>query len=437
MRDGFRGRKSPITMILAALLLLAAAAGVYFFIDSMTVSRQISSIDSIKYDVIQVEKTERYEAKGKPLAAAPIKEDLGDKTYKTPLGFSIISHSDKWKGQKLVDIYNELIKNEHGDEIYYVSEVDVYPNDSDIDTTDFQVAGTQDSKEEYYPVFFGMPSFIPESLKYTMSRTSSVISLYNMDRYDSAAQAAETIAHEYGHHYTIYYFLKDDTTAVNSEYYKIRGFGGFGHQALYGAGTYYQNHQWDIYEIAAEDYVELMGSPDVKQPMEFKDVEELINSGAKSYDIRFYGTTVNVFPQENINIPLSDEVPGLRDYYYSFVGKKNDYEPLKPVDFNLQISKHSKYGHTYYKITWDKTSTDKDALYTLVCYDSEGDLFRPVKTVHGDEEPYAIVGTYSRLRGFTITYWPDNIPKEGRIFKLYLILPDGRMQASKIFKVDF
>jgi hypothetical protein len=437
MRYEDRDRKSPVAIILAILFILAIAAGIYFLVDSMIVNKQIKAIDSIKYEEMKSEKTEQYELKGIPLAVSSNTESLNDNTYKTPLGFSIVSYSDKWTGQKLVDIYDELLKNGHGDEIKYVSEVDVYPGVSENNTNDFQIAGTQSENQEYYPVFFEIPSFIPESLEYTLSRTASVISLYNMDDFDTAAQAAQTIAHEYGHHYTIYYFLQDDDAALKSEYYKLRGFSGFGHDAIYDAASYYQNHEWDIYEIAAEDYVQLMGSPDAKQTIEYKDIKEILTSMDKKYVANADNNTVNVFPQENIYIPLADEVSGLRDYFYSFIGKKNDYEPIKRTDFNIQMSKHSNNGYKYYKITWDNLSADKEALYTLVCYYKNGDIFWPVKTVRGNEKPYAIVGTASMIRGAWIYWQSDNITKEDRLFKLYLILPDGQMQSSEIFNANF
>jgi hypothetical protein len=400
-------------------------------------SNEIAAIDTAEYSDMKADKGAQYEAKGIALSAE-VSEELGDNIYQTPMGFSIVSHSDKWTGEKLVDIYNELQSNKHGDEMMYVGEVDVYPGASDMDTGNTVVPGTQSSKQENYPVFFDLPALVPNSLKYAINPRVSVIKLYNMDKYDSAAQAAKTIAHEYGHHYTMYYFLKNDEAAVASEYYKLRDLGNIGHEVIFKDwNSYMENYDWDIYEIAAEDYVELMGSPNARITENYKDIYDILLVGNDNYKVAADDRTVNLFPQKNIFIPLADDINGLRDYYYSFIGLDNSLPQLEPANFDLAMKKRTKNGYTYYDITWSKTSTDKNALYTLVCYDTKGNVYWPVKTVYGDGEPTAMVGTASVIRGDYIYSMSDNVPKEDRIFKLYLLLPDGRMQASEPFNADF
>jgi hypothetical protein len=400
-------------------------------------SKEIAAIDSADYSEMKMDKGAQYEAKGIALSAE-VSEELGDHTYQTPMGFSIVSHSDKWTGDRLKDIYDELLNNKHGDEMMYVGQVDVYPGASDMDSENTVVAGTQTSKQENYPVFFNLPALVPNSLKYAINPKVSVIELYNMDEYDSAAQAAKTIAHEYGHHYTMYYFLKNDDAAVASEYYKLRCLGSVGHDVIFKDwNSYMENYDWDIYEMAAEDYVELMGSPNARITENYKDIYDILLIGNDNYKVAADDRTVNLFPQKNIFIPLADDITGLRDYYYSFIGTENSLPPLEPADFNLAMKRHTKNGYTYYDITWTKTSTEKNALYTLVCYDSKGNVYWPVKTVYGDGEPTAMVGTASLVRGDYIYSMSDNVPKEDRIFKLYLLLPDGRLQASEPFYADF
>ena len=82
-------------------------------------------------------------------------------------------------------------------------------------------------------------------------------------------------------------------------------------------------------------------------------------------------------------------------------------------------------------------NTDPGALYTLVCYDTDGELYYPVRTVYGNEEPIARVGTPANKKGNWIYWWPDGVTDEDRVFKLYLLLPDGRMLASEPFNVEF
>lgn len=437
MAARYRQKKSIALVFLIALLLIAAGGAVYFYLDRETTSGEIAAIDTADYAEYAAEKTVRHKAQGLPISQE-IKEVLEDKTYQTPLGFSIISYSDKWRGEKLKEIYKELLNNTHGDEMMYVGEVTVYPGSSEQNTEDTTIAGTQATRHDYYPVFFDMPSLVPGSLKYTIRPKVSVIQLFNMDKYDDAAEAARTIAHEYGHHYTKYYFLKDEEAAKESEYFDLRALGDVDHEVIYtNWDEYLKNHEWDIFEMAAEDYVQLMGSPNAKKTRNYKDRYDLLRAGVKDYDPVIDDRTVNVFPQENIYIPLADEIDGLRDYYYSFLDMENEFPPLEKVDFKIKVSKHISNGFKYYNVTWKKPTKDKDALYTLVCYDKKGVPFWPVRTVKGNQEAIAKVGTPSIENGIRIYYWPDSIPDEDRIFKLYLLLPDGRMQASEPYYANF
>ena len=139
--------------------------------------------------------------------------------------------------------------------------------------------------------------------------------------------------------------------------------------------------------MRAEDYVQLLGSPTTKQTGEYMDRMELLKADYDNYSPELESEFINVFPQENIFIPLADEVSGLRDYYYSWMDKENEYDaPLETVDFGLQIEKKSSHGYRYYNITWNMASTDPDALYTLVCYENDGDLYWPISTIHGNED---------------------------------------------------
>jgi hypothetical protein len=134
---------------------------------------------------------------------------------------------------------------------------------------------------------------------------------------------------------------------------------------------------------------------------------------------------------------MADEVDGLRDYYLSFIGETSGVENLENADFNLAMTPLDSYGYKYYEITWDKTTEDENALYTLVCYSEDETIFLPVRTIHGDEAPVARVGTAVRLSGITLTTLKNGVTDEDRYFKLYVTWPDGRMQSSEMFHADF
>ena len=419
-------------MLLAVLCVIAAGGTVYYLIDDMDVSSKIAEIDALEYETIASDKGEQYEADGMTLAANKT-ESLSDTTYHTELGFSVVSYSDKWTGDKLIEVYEELLNNTHGEEMEYISEVIINPGGSELDDENWIVAGTQSSEEKTFYFYLDLPALIPRSLEYAISPTVSVIQLYNMDAYDTIAEAAPTIAHEYGHHYTIYYFLQDDDAAHDSGYYGLRGLEAYGDKIFnYDTASYYENYEWDIYELAAEDYVQLMGSPNAKLTQEFMDVQDLRGTNSYEYEII---EPINAFPQKNIYIPLADEIVGLSDFYYSFIEEESNVQVLESADFNLEIQKESSKRYT---ITWTNICTDPGALYTLVCYDSNGEFYRVVRTVWGDEEATAMIGKGPTwTSGSYIRWWDDEIYKEDRIFRLYLTWPDGRMQASEPFHVDF
>ncbi len=435
-REDYRQKNSAALIILIILLICSVVGALLFYINKDSTQQEITFVQQKDYSTgaVSAQKEAVNETPGIAFSLQT-KEELNNDEYKTPLGFSIVSYSEKWKGDRLVEIYDELLKNVHGLEMNYISKVIVNPGGADNGTSEIDIAGTHTSKLQNYSVFFNLPALVPQSLKYKINRMLSEIELYNMDEFDSIQQASRTIAHEYGHHFTIFYFMQNDDAVFESEYYKLRNLANYEQADIFGStAEYYANHEWSIYEIAAEDYVQLMGSPTAKQTKQYLDIQGVLRlKDSEGYLPEVSDTTVNVFPQENIYLPLADEINGLRDYYYSFIDAKNELGSTEHVDFGLSIKKSNKH----YDITWTKTSTDKDALYTLVCYDKDGKNISPIKTVFGDEKPIATVGIASYTYGNTIKTGDDNITKKDRYFKLFLLLPDGRMQSSELFFVDF
>ncbi len=435
-----RQQRSIALRVIFALLILAIAATAYMIIDRHIAMKTMDDLVNADYAarVLTAEKSGGTQRAGYALSQRQ-DETLGTYEYVTPLGFSIVSQSEKWTGQKLVDVYNELLNNKHGDEIMYISKIIIYPGPSDIGLTDSNVAGTHSQERSEYHVFIDLPALMPSTMEYAFKSDLSVIELYNMDEYDDVTQAAMTISHEYGHHYTMFYFLKSDEAAKASEYYQLRGFDGYDHEVFFNTvDEYYANHAWSIYEIAAEDYVQLMGSGSGRKTEEYLDVYDLATSYSDNDYYRSYNDSiVNVYPQENIYIPLADQIDGLRDYFYSFVGLQNDTTPVGNPNFHLTMTKRSNMGSTYYDITWNKTSTDPNTLYTLVCYDMNGNLHSAIRTVHGDDTPVARVGKYVVQQGTQLVWYDSDVTEEDRYFKLTVLLPDGRMQASELFYADF
>ncbi len=437
-RTAFDKKKNHVAILFGILLIIAIGAGIYLFFMQSWAKSGIDELVNADYTPVHAEKAANAAAPGLPITQKtdyPSSVDI----YDTPLGFPIVSYSQVWTGDKLKDVYSELIANKHGAEIYSITEVLLYPGESALDTST-GVAGTHVTEKKVFSLFLNLPGVVPDTLEYNVDSTQSSIELYNMDKYDAVAQVARTISHEYGHHYTMYYFMPDDEAAKNSDYFRLRGIDQFDHDVFFDIESeYYENHMWSVYEIAAEDYVQLMGSPTGKQQKEYLDIYDVLDNYSKHKDYTAYAdaSVSNVYPQENIYIPLADEIGGLRDYYLSFIGETSGMQDIGNADFNLAMTAHESYGYKYYEITWDKTTQDETAMYTLVCYSKNGDIFLPVRTVQGDETPVARVGTAVKLSGITLTTLKNGVTDEDRQFKLYVTWPDGRMQSSEMFDADF
>ncbi len=437
-RVAFEQKKNRVAVVFGIVLMLVLVAGIFFYLDTTWAESQKLALKNADFSATQAVKGENDEATGLPVSQKMQYPSAVD-VYETPMGFSIVSFSQNWTGESLKEIYNELTANKHGEEMYAISEVMLYPNESALDSGG-GVAGTHVTQQKNFSVFFHLSGLAPDSLQYDFSSIQSTIELYNMDEYDAVSDIARTISHEYGHHYTMYYFMQNDEAAKASEYYVLRGVDGFDHDVFYEIESeYYENHMWSLYELAAEDYVQLMGSPGAKQQREYLDVYDVLDNYNKHKDYTAYAdaSVSNVYPQENIYLPLADEVIGLRDYYFSFIGEQSDVQDLDHADFNITMSEHEQYGYSYYEITWDKTTKDPGAVYTLVCFSENGDVFLPVKTVRGNETAVARVGTAVKLSGITLTTLKNGVTDEDRYFKLYVTWPDGRMQSSEMFYADF
>lgn len=54
--------------------------------------------------------------------------DLVYDSYEGELGIEIRSYSPNWQGEKLRKVYEELLNNTYGEEIHYLSTINLHPN---------------------------------------------------------------------------------------------------------------------------------------------------------------------------------------------------------------------------------------------------------------------------------------------------------------------
>ncbi len=256
---------------------------------------------------------------------------------------------------------------------------------------------------------------------------------------------APILSHEYGHHYTEYYFGITYTDSDRyTEYYQLRGLGEdrikFDLNKSYE--EYLRDHMWYLFEIGAEDYTYLMGSDTGRQIVEFYDDYDKLNAYSIS-ESRYaridytYAPSLNGTPHENTAIPMPCEVEGLAEYYYSFIDEEPpQYSDIPPVgDLNMNITK---LGSESYKITWDKPYTDEDVIYSLIICDEDERIWFIEKTAWGDEKARARLGTFELEKGNWIYTHSSGIPEgEKLLLKISITFPDGTVIVSDPVELIF
>ncbi|WP_243131278.1 MULTISPECIES: hypothetical protein [Desulfitobacterium] len=236
-------------------------------------------------------------------------------TYKGTHGVEIRSYVPGYDLDKLKEIYDEFAKNTIGEEIAYLSHINLYP-DYPRGTNTVGMWHGEWFRDQIAP--------------------GRYIDLFGVG--DDNPYVLNTLSHEYGHHFLYYYLNKKEGISNNyldSEYAKIRN---LNHYTEIDNG----DHCWSAVEIAAEDYVQLFGSPNLTR-------------------IRSYQYT----PQENAHLPLAWEVPGLYDYFVNLSGLKGKEDRDAPSMPLLQLTEVTSEGLFF---QWDEATDDsrEPLIYSMV-----------------------------------------------------------------------
>ncbi|WP_077618068.1 hypothetical protein [Bacillus sinesaloumensis] len=152
--------------------------------------------------------------------------------YESPEGIRFLSYSESWNEPQLENLYQELIKNKHGEEIYLLQEVRVMGGSS---PTNERITGI------YHPLI-------------------SSITLYNGDQHNDVSEYRNTLSHEYGHHFAYTYFPSHHFPF--SKWAKLRGLDDVPVHWNSFLNYSLTVHEWQPQEIFAEDYVLLYGASD-------------------------------------------------------------------------------------------------------------------------------------------------------------------------------
>ncbi|MFO7173487.1 MAG: S-layer homology domain-containing protein, partial [Bacillota bacterium] len=147
-----------------------------------------------------------------------------------------------------------------------------------------------------------------------------------------------TLSHEYGHHFTSYWLLKHEGLLFRdwrkTEWARIRGLSNF---PQVGSGY----HSWEPQEIAAEDYIQLFGSPLAR---------EALVRNVPMGDGRYIPAEI----QENAAIPLAWDTPGLYEYWRKALGPAAPapVQPIPPPTLRFVSASPTRWNTTEVTLEW-------------------------------------------------------------------------------------
>ena len=297
-------------------------------------------------------------------------------TYKAN-NLTITSYSKSWTENMLKDLYTELLNNFHGDEFNYLSNIYIYPN----------------SPEGVNALYYD--NIYLEDGKYVLG-DNAYINLYNGERYNTIPKIAYTLSHEYGHHYMIYNLVQSENVYYHnlksSNYVKIRNLDGL--PVIYDSNSEDYLYHWDIMEIMADDYVQLLGSSNARLSYDYKSVDELLKANEKPYE---NPSSFNLKPQLNPYIPLAADTEGLYNYLLKIANftvalpKIPDKPKLNNITGTVALNQEPTYN-----ISWNNPNKDEVFEYTLVMYpDNNPFVPYPLKTLTSKEPLNVTFGSYS------------------------------------------
>ncbi|MCL2221060.1 MAG: hypothetical protein FWC20_02080 [Oscillospiraceae bacterium] len=429
------GRAFIITLFIISLLIMGAGVfGLQFFMGETNAYR-LSALESETVFMMRVAEPFRNTAADAPPFSRDDDEAVPPLYYfETPEGFTMLSHSAAWNTQMLIALYEELMLNQHGEEIHFLHEVIVFADEDERALASYVIGSDTDR----FTIEF---SAIPSDFGVNFGRSFGTIHLYGGDTITTIEGMAGSLSHEYGHLFTFYHMFNDALQAgeslANTEFARLREASRHDFIVSAGRGEDYWDQRFRyLFEIAAEDFVQLMGSPTTRQVVDFVDVRQRLNTAEPPTNT--LGAR-NAFPQENLMIPLANDVPGLKEYFFSFINR----EPPRPIEqkreIRLEITQHARLfdlvtgerTFLFYEITWN-TPYD-GAVYTLVTYDPANYVGWgvPVRTVRPGITPSAIVGEYVIENDGQVRFMNDNLAVGTRVFMVIALLPDGTFFASE------
>lgn len=366
---------------------------------------------------------------------AKAEEELA--VHTTPEGILITSYTSVWPMERLTLIEDELRKNGHSYEIEYLDRIEIRPDLEPGGNRHVSASYHLETKQVDIPI--KLSGFLPEDYNLPFTYEKGVIQIYQGEQKQELTDLASDLSHEYGHHFTFFYFGDAFGTAdgyKESEYYRIRGLHQY--DRVNGSYSYDQElHRWSIYELAAEDYRQILGSPTGKQSVVFQDIAQ--KAGLKTYTPinTFKPYDYNVIPQENWDVPLAHQVRDLVDYFFALI----DIEyPYAEDMLNLpELSYQTVEEHGFRKVifSWEPYDGDIEYVYTLIAYDADYSKVLPIKTVATGEPGEAVIGTVTLREGRYLYYYQDGLDQGTMHFVLHILREDGYIVKTRPLTIVF
>ncbi|WP_449540318.1 hypothetical protein [Ferdinandcohnia sp. Marseille-Q9671] len=252
--------------------------------------------------------------------------------YESPEGIQFLSYSETWNEQQLEDLYQELLKNKHGDEINLLQEIRVMGGES---TSHPNITGI------YQPLL-------------------NSITLYKGNQYTEASDYRDTLSHEYGHHFAYHYFPSHHFPF--SKWAELRGLDDMPVRWNSFFNYSISDHKWHPQEIFAEDYVLLYGATNEVTPHDVTSNEafymrtqhenqELQNvlGNEKLHAFLEHETGVKIDEERKLHTPKLDRVT---DEGLTFsISKKKD------VAYRLNLSNYEDENMELFEITDDASGS--------------------------------------------------------------------------------
>lgn len=340
--------------------------------------------------------------------------------YVSPEGIIFETNSAPWASKAMLEsLYQELLRDAHGPELKMLKEV--YVHDQYV-----RGQGTAGEYEFHYTTsVLGKTTMQP-----------GTIHLYGGGTRKTVKSMARTLAHEYGHHVTHFYTIQQDGFALtdplrwkDSTYARLRRVDAFPQ-----IGVENVEHEWNIAELAAEDYVQLFGSPLAHTVTVVPSRIDQIQQQRQVSPFRWDGSMYNVVPQENFHVPLASQVPGL---YQWLAPKLNAPKNISiPANPDLQVAKviHSSVGYEV-QFTW-KEKDAANLVYTLITYKDGDSLPEPIVTRKQGQPLVASYGSVSVQKGNQILTFKDPNATGVRHFRVYAQNQKGVVSSSPILTID-